>query len=198
MGKKIAIDTYYYKDRAKTVGVVFNEWEDEVPEKVLISWLSSDKYGPYIPGEFYKRELPCIMHLLEQVPDILNYDAIILDGLAHLPKTDPLAEPDGLGIRLEQELDKEHPDFRNNHPTDPMKIYGPAIIGVAKTSFKGCDSDHGLAKVYRGEAKNPLYVCTTWFNMSANEAAEHIKSMHGNYRIPTLLKILDKETKLDV
>ena len=170
MGKKIAIDTYYYKDRAKTVGIVFNEWEDEVPEKVLISWLSSDKYGPYIPGEFYKRELPCIMHLLEQVPD----------------------------IRLEQELDKEHPDFRNNHPTDPMKIYGPAIIGVAKTSFKGCDSDHGIAKVYRGEAKNPLYVCTTWFNMSANEAAERIKSMHGNYRIPTLLKILDKETKLDV
>jgi exodeoxyribonuclease-5/deoxyribonuclease V len=198
MGKKIAIDTYYYKDRAKTVGVVFNEWDDAVPEKILISWLSSDKYGPYIPGEFYKRELPCIMNLLEQIPDILDYDAIILDGLAHLPMANPEDKVDGLGIHLEQELNKKYPDFRNNHPTDPMKIYGPAIIGVAKTSFKGCDSDPGIAKIFRGTGKTPLYVCTTWFNMSSNDAGEAVKSMHGDYRIPTLLKILDKETKLDV
>ena len=199
MGKKIAIDTYYYKDRAKTVGVIFNEWEDQEPEKVIWSWLSSDKYGPYIPGEFYKRELPCIMDLLNQVPDILDYDAIILDGLARLPRINPDDElREGLGLHLEAALDEKYPDFRNHHPTDPMKIYGPAIIGVAKTPFKGADSDTGIAKVYRGEAKNPLYVCTTWFNMSANDAGECIKSMAGDYRIPTLLKILDRETKLDV
>jgi exodeoxyribonuclease-5/deoxyribonuclease V len=197
MGKKIAIDTYYYRDRAKTVGVIFNEWEDSEPEKVVVSWLSSDQYGPYIPGEFYKRELPCIMSLLDKIPDILEYDAIILDGLAHLPTT-PGGNIDGLGIHLEEELNKKYPDFRNSDPYKTGLIYGPAIIGVAKTPFKGCEEDNGIVKVYRGTAKKPLYVCTTWFNMSAAQAADHIRSMHGEFRLPTLLKILDKETKIDI
>lgn len=197
MGKKVAIDTYYYKDRAKTVGVVFNEWEDSEPEKIIVSWLSSDQYGPYIPGEFYKRELPCILGLLDNIPDILGYDAIILDGLAHLP-TVPGGIVDGLGIRLEEELNKRYPNFRNSDPFGTGRIYGPAVIGVAKTPFKGCDDDAGIAKVFRGSAKKPLYVCTTWFNMSSSDAGDHIKSMHGEFRIPTLLKILDKETKIDI
>jgi deoxyribonuclease V len=198
MGKKIAIDTYYYKDRAKTVGVIFNEWTDDSPEKIITSWLSSDKYGPYIPGEFYKRELPCIMNLLDKVPDILDYDAIILDGLARLPIINESDPVEGLGVHLEKALDEKYPNFRNNNPHDKDKIYGPAIIGVAKSPFSGCDKDSGIVKLYRGQAKTPLYINTTWFKESASKAGENIKSMAGDYRIPKLLKILDKETKLDV
>jgi deoxyinosine 3'endonuclease (endonuclease V) len=192
MGKKIAIDTYYYKDRAKTVGVIFENWEDPDPIEIISTWSSS--FGPYIPGEFYKRELPCIMDLLNQIPDILDYDVIILDGLARLPGS----IEEGLGLHLEKELDKKYPNFRNSHPTSPTMIYGPAIMGVAKTKFKGVEEDTGTCKVLRGEAKTPLYTNTTWMKMSSAGAAECLKKMHGPYRIPTLLKLLDRETKNDI
>ncbi len=190
MGKKIAIDTYYYEDSAKTVGVIFNNWDDPEPERGIVSW--SYEFGPYIPGKFYIRELPCIMGLLKKIPDILFYDAIILDGLARLPGS----TTEGLGMHLEEELGNVLPGWRGPSPTNPEQILGPGIIGVAKTKFSGCDEDGSIAKVFRGSAIKPLYVNTTWFNVSAAEAAKAIKSMHGSYRLPTLLKILDKETKI--
>ena len=191
MGKKIAIDTYYYKDRAKTVGVIFENWEDSEPLKIVSTWSSS--FGPYIPGEFFKRELPCIMDLIQkEVPDIKDYDCIILDGLARLPGS----SSEGLGLHLESELEKAFPGFRIDQ--DPMVIGGPAIMGVAKTKFKGVEEDNGTCKVLRGEAKNPLYTNTTWIKMSSSDAADCLRKMHGQYRIPTLLKILDRETKNDI
>ena len=161
MGKKIAIDTYYYKDRAKTVGVVFNEWNDAVPEKILISWLSSDKYGPYIPGEFYKRELPCIINLIQKNNiDLKEFDTIILDGLARLPGSCT----EGLGAHLEDKIEELWPD---------LDFYDrPSIMGVAKTKFCGIEDDKGTCSVLRGSAKTPLYVNTTWHLMSSADAAE--------------------------
>lgn len=190
MGKKIAVDTYYYSDtEAKTVGVVFDNWEDERPAQILEAW--THEFGPYIPGEFYKRELPCILDLLHKVPDLSDFDAIIIDGLAHLPPEICSDPPDGLGIRLEIALEKEgiidrSTDYGINHV---------GIIGVAKGKFKGVDTDAGTSKLYRGASKTPLYINTTWFGYSSNSAAECIKSMNGEHRIPTLLKILDKLTK---
>ena len=191
MGKKIAIDTYYYLDKAKTVGVIFENWEDPEPLEIVSSW--SESFGQYIPGEFYKRELPCIMDLIQKkVPNIKDYECIILDGLARLPGS----ASEGLGLHLESELEKVYPDFRD--APGNIDIGGPAIMGVAKTKFKGIDEDDGTCKVYRGTAKNPLYTNTTWIKMSSAMAADYLKRMHGPYRIPTLLKILDRETKLDV
>lgn len=185
--KKLATDTYYYKDRAKTVGVIFNSWEDSEPAEVIHSWLSDTEYGPYIPGEFYKRELPCIINLFKTNNiDLKDYDTIILDGLARLPGS----SEEGLGIHLEDKIQELWPD---------LDFYDrPAIMGIAKTKFGDVENDKGTSVVLRGTAKTPLYVNTTWHMLSSSEAADNLKKMHGDYRIPTLLKILDKATKSDV
>ena len=183
MGKKIAIDVYYFDNNlAKAVGVVFNDWEDQSPSEVIEAWPT--EFGPYIPGEFYKRELPCIMSIIEKIPDLGEYDAIILDGFAHLPSS----WTDGLGMKLEAELSKRGILNRK----DQIK---PGIIGVAKSKFSGADQFPGTVEVYRGTAKTPLYVNTTGYEYSADDAAKIIKRMYGTSRIPDLLKILDKLTK---
>lgn len=180
--KKIAIDVYYFDDSlAKAVGVIFNNWDDQEPTEVIESW--STEFGPYIPGEFYKRELPCIMDLIEKIPDLKDYDSIIIDGLARLPR-----EMDGLGMKLDDEL-------VNRGIINRMTSIKPSIIGVAKSKFSGADEDAGIVKVLRGKAKNPLYVNTTFYGCSSFEAGEFIKQMAGNGRIPDLLKLLDKLTK---
>jgi exodeoxyribonuclease-5/deoxyribonuclease V len=185
MGKKIALDTYYFSDtEAKTVGVVFENWGDSEPKEILEAW--TYKFGPYIPGEFYKRELPCMMDLLMKIPDLKDYDAIIIDGLAHLPKS-----TDGLGMRLEAALEEKGIIDRSTQ----YGIDHVGIIGVAKSRFSEADEDTGISKVYRGGAKTPLYVDTTWFGYSSNSAGECIKSMHGLHRIPTLLKLVDTITR---
>jgi deoxyribonuclease V len=43
--------------------------------------------------------------------------------------------------------------------------------------------------VLRRESKNPLFV--TAAGIEASEAAEHVRVMHGEHRIPTLLKRAD-------
>ena len=185
--KKLATDTYYYKDRAKTVGIIFNSWEDSEPAEIIHSWLSADKYGPYIPGEFYKRELPCIINLFkEHNIDLKEFDTIILDGLARLPGS----STEGLGAHLEDKIQELWPD---------LDFYDrPSIMGIAKTKFGDVENDPGTSVVHRGTAKTPLYVNTTWHLMSSADAAENLKKMHGDNRIPTLLKLLDRATKSDV
>lgn len=185
--KKLATDTYYYKNQAKTVGILFENWGDLEPSLTVSSWLGEDSYGPYIPGEFYKRELPCIINLFQTNNiNLKEIDTIILDGLARLPGS----STEGLGIHLQNRIVELWPDL------DFYDI--PAIMGVAKTKFGDVENDEGTCTVLRGTAKTPLYVNTTWHLMSSTEAAEHLKEMHGDYRIPTLLKILDRATKSDV
>lgn len=183
-GKKlIALDTYYFSEtEAKTAGVIFEGWQASKPVEIIESWC--DEFGPYIPGEFYKRELPCILNLLcSNFKNLDDFDAIILDSLARLP-----GESDGLGIRLQDALDE-----RGMLTDDVVDRTG--IIGVAKTKFLGAQGDTGTAKVFRGESKLPLYVNTTWFGYSSFSAAACVKSMHGEYRIPTLLKLADTESR---
>jgi deoxyribonuclease V len=61
-----------------------------------------------------------------------------------------------------------------------------AVIGVAKTQFAGAGA---AVEVLRGRSTRPLFV--TAVGMSAQRAAEHVRSMHGPDRIPTLLKHVD-------
>ena len=163
----LAFDTYYDTDKAKTVCLSFKDWTDESYSKIY----SEIRYGieEYASGEFYKRELPCIVSLLEQInlPDI---DAIIIDGFVFLDDKEKL----GLGGRLYEYLHGKIP-----------------VIGVAKTNFATINQNK--QKVYRGNSKNPLYV--TAIGVEKDEAAKHIESMSGAYRVPTLLKQLDRLTK---
>lgn len=163
----LAFDTYYLSTTAKTVCIAFEHWQDESPAQTHTA--ISEIEGEYEPGAFYKRELPCILGLLAQINEP-QIDAIIVDSFVVLDDDGKL----GLGGHLFERLDGKIP-----------------IIGVAKTNFATL---HALKReVRRGESQKPLYV--TAMGMDIDEASAHVLEMHGTYRIPTLLKLLDVLTK---
>lgn len=65
------------------------------------------------------------------------------------------------------------------------------IIGVAKTKFHGNIAN--VIELLRGKSIKPLYI--TAERIELGQAKEMIQSMHGNFRIPTLLQLLDTKTK---
>jgi deoxyribonuclease V len=118
----------------------------------------------YVPGQFYKRELPLLRALIEDLTS--RPSMLVIDGYVWLGPTDA----PGLGAHLFEEL----------HAATP-------IIGVAKTRYR---NDTWSEQVYRGESRKPLYV--TAAGVETARAAALIASMHGKYRIPTLLKEVDR------
>jgi deoxyinosine 3'endonuclease (endonuclease V) len=102
--------------------------------------------------------------------DLTKIELIIIDGYVYL---DDLGKP-GLGARLYEKLGNRIP-----------------VVGVAKTSF--ADNLKNVREVLRGESAKPLFVSAIGIDL--DEAAQHIKHMHGSYRIPALLKRLDLITK---
>ncbi|MCK9217947.1 MAG: endonuclease V [Firmicutes bacterium] len=164
----LALDVYYRKTYAVAVGVIF-DWFDDKSQKIIIEYI--DEVDEYIPGEFYKRELPCIMRVIKQV-NIGELEAIIVDGHIYVEK-----DTYGLGGKLYEQLNQQLP-----------------IVGVAKNSFlKNKDT---VKEIYRGVSKKPLYVSTV--GIDSNTICEKIAKMKGNYRIPILLKELDSITKQSI
>lgn len=68
------------------------------------------------------------------------------------------------------------------------------IVGVAKLPFKG--SCKLVREICRGRSKRPLFVSAVGTDL--DEAARLVKGMSGEFRIPSLLKILDDETKTKI
>ena len=59
------------------------------------------------------------------------------------------------------------------------------VVGVAKNEFRGATAE----RVVRGGSKKPLFV--TAAGIAMKDAAAAVRSMHGPYRIPTLLARAD-------
>ncbi len=159
---KLAIDVGYRENAALAVGIAFNHWQDEKPMRTYSSRIHDVE--DYTPGEFYKRELPCILQLLRE--HRLEPDIIIIDGFVFL---DGDSKP-GLGKHLYDSLSSS-----------------TAVIGVAKQAYKGIPDDY---RILRGKSKTALFV--TAAGLATAMAKKHIISMHGQYRIPTLLKQADQ------
>ncbi|MCK5727539.1 MAG: endonuclease V [Thiotrichaceae bacterium] len=160
-----AIDVFYQNnpdsenDRARASAVLFNQWNDAVAEKVLT--IDIEKVKPYISGKFYQRELPCILALLENLP---QPSCVIVDGFVFLDQNKM-----GLGAYLYQALEEKIP-----------------IVGVAKNPYTNIAEN---CAIYRGESKKPLYI--TSVGMEQSEAKACVANMHGMFRFPTLLKSVD-------
>jgi len=163
----LAFDTYYYDHKAKTVCVAFDGWVDKEPVHIYTEIL--DKVAEYQSGEFYKRELPCIMSLLKSI-DLQLVKIIIVDSFVVLDDAGSL----GLGGHLFNQLNQTIP-----------------IIGVAKNNFFTLQQQKRT--LLRGDSQKPLYITSVGIDLDI--ATAHIQSMHGPYRIPTLLKQLDGLTK---
>jgi deoxyribonuclease V len=164
----LTIDVYYKENSAKAVGILFDP-DNETVKDLKIAYINAIE--DYVPGEFYKRELPCILKIIEQT-NLKEIEAIIIDGYVYVDNNKAF----GLGAFLWETLNEKIP-----------------VIGVAKTSF--FKNKETVKMVYRGESKNPLYISSIGYDL--NEATALIKEMKGNYRIPDILKLLDNKTKED-
>ena len=161
----LAIDVHYENSRGVAAGVAFEHWEAQTPTSTYISHI--DGVSEYIPGQFFKRELPCILQLIREYS--LTPATVVIDGYVYL---DDKNKP-GLGKYLYDELQGS-----------------ASVIGVAKTAFTGISSENEL---YRGNSKRPLYI--TCEGEPLAEARKHIASMFGKHRIPFLLKQADQLSK---
>ena len=162
----LVIDVHYFNDDyAVASGILFADWSASSSVKKVS--IKVENIKPYEPGSFFERELPCILSLLNELSQ--KPDLLIIDGYVTLGAE----SRKGLGAHLYQALGE-----------------GIPIIGVAKNSFAGTPDDK---KIYRGESEKPLYV--TSIGIDQNEAKQLIQSMHGGFRIPTLLKMVDSECR---
>ena len=155
-------DVYYRATQAIVACLLFRDWSDDRSYFELTDRV--EKPAAYEPGRFYRRELPALLSVVEKLPE--RPDIIMIDGYVWLGQE---SYP-GLGAYLYEALGRTG-----------------AVIGVAKTLFKEGPVVRG---VRRGTSVRPLYV--TAAGMDLNEAAERVVQMHGKFRIPTLLKKVDR------
>jgi deoxyribonuclease V len=158
----ICIDVDYRDKGARAAGVLFRGWTDAESTQELVRII--DRVEPYVPGQFYRRELPCLLAVVEGVAGPL--DAILVDGYVWLKGE----ETPGLGRHLYEALGRNVP-----------------VIGVAKTCFV---SARTARPIKRGSSEKPLYV--TAAGIDVLEAARLVQGMHGPHRLPTLLKRVDQ------
>lgn len=157
------VDVYYYKDYARACCIVFTLNE----EKIISKYVELVKgIEDYVSGQFYKRELPCILKVLEKVKE--NIDMIITDSFVAVDE-----HTNGLGAYLYESLNYEIP-----------------VIGVAKSFLKG-NGDY--IEVHRGKSINPLYVSSIGIDL--DYAGGIILNLKGDYRIPDILKQVDKMSR---
>lgn len=163
----LATDTYYRQNSAIVAGVLFTHWSDAAPAAETCVRVTDTR--EYVPGKFYKRELPCILALLKRLgasPFSIVPDIIIIDGFVHLSRR---MEP-ALGSHLYGALGGKTP-----------------VVGVAKNPVKDTPAEYALC---RGSSRRPLYVSAA--GMELQEAKRHIAQMHGKFRMPALLKRADQ------
>ena len=123
-----AFDVQYLEDgRASAAAVQFCDYSDSMPAAEYHLMLA--RCPAYVPGAFYRREMPAILALLEQItasPSTLIVDGYVLLG----------SRP-GLGRYLFEALE--------------ARI---AVIGVAKSRFEGVAAH----EIIRGGSRRPLYI----------------------------------------
>ena len=165
MANILAVDVQYVNSAGYVAGVIFNQWSDCSPVNTVTCKV--DKVEDYVAGKFYKRELPCILALLDE--NNLTPQTIIIDGYVYL---DGDSIP-GLGGYLYSALSES-----------------VNVIGVAKRAFSGISEE---CELLRGTSNTPLYITSA--GEALGTAKHNIESMCGEYRIPTLLKLVDRQCR---
>jgi len=160
------LDAAYSDTSASGACALCLTWDAAKPVRILTH--REGAAAAYQPGSFYKRELPillAVLKLLERPPA-----TIIIDGYVWL---DGNHRP-GLGAFLYEALAQRS-----------------RVVGVAKTSFG--ELLPWCIPVVRGNSQRPLFVSAV--GMNVEEAARGVKTMHGRHRIPTLLRLVDREAR---
>jgi deoxyribonuclease V len=156
------LDVDYREKEAVAACVMARDWPDSKPAAKAV--VRIDEVEPYEPGRFFRRELPCLLAVLEAIHT--RPEVVIIDGYVWLgDERDP-----GLGAHLYEALGRQ-----------------AAVIGVAKTRFLAA---RRVQEIHRGASRSPLYI--TAAGVDLQRAADQVRMMHGPNRIPTLLKRVDQ------
>lgn len=158
----LATDVHYLADHAIAAAVLFARWEEAVPAAYWT--VRIDTVADYIPGQFYQRELPCLMQLISQAPQPIS--CVVVDGYVDLGGE----QQPGLGRHLWHALQGQTP-----------------VLGVAKTRFADTPDN---AALYRGKSEKPLFISAAGIELEQAKAA--VARMHGPHRLPSLLKRVDQ------
>lgn len=156
-----AIDNHYFESHVRSAACCFRNWQDDLAVGIFVA-IDEAPHG-YVPGQFYRRELPGILKLLRRID--VTIETLVVDGYVDLAKHRP-----GLGRHLYNALNQSIP-----------------VIGVAKNPFAGCDMH---VELLRGASSKPLYVTACGLDLQV--AYSHIQSMAGDHRIPSMLKRADR------
>lgn len=145
---------------ARAACVLATDWSDAIEARSVIERVSP--IAAYEPGQFFKRELPCLLRVLEKAGPV---QCVVVDGYVWLDRE---GAP-GLGAHLYEALGR-----------------GVPVVGIAKTAFKGSDM---ALRLERPGSEKPLFV--TAAGMTPETALANARRLHGEHRIPTLLKKVD-------
>ena len=154
-------DVQYAETSARAACVLAPDWADAVAASTVTAEVSP--IAAYEPGAFYKRELPCLLAVLQKAGPV---QAVVVDGYVWL---DDAGTP-GLGAHLHEALGR-----------------GVPVVGIAKTSFKGSTM---AAKLERPGSVKPLFVTAAGVPLST--ALGWAQRLHGPFRRPTLLGAVDQ------
>ncbi|MCB1050722.1 MAG: endonuclease V [Acidobacteria bacterium] len=160
-------DVYYRDQGGLAAGIVLNSWDSNDFTNRYSAWCSP--VADYEPGSFFKRELPCLLQLIAQVP--MSFDLIVVDGHVWLHEGKP-----GLGAHLHQALGAAYP-----------------IIGIAKSAFARTDQ---TVAVCRGTSQRPLYVSS--IGIPVETAMSGLLEMVGAHRKPDALTAVDHWSRSDL
>lgn len=156
------VDTYYFDGGSRTGVVLFEDWSDRDASKERV-YERPQESADYIPGEFFRRELPCILAATKPFSSVL--ETLVIDGYVWLNEDGRK----GLGALLYEAMGESI-----------------RVIGVAKNRF----ADSSAVEILRGASRKPLFI--TAAGTDPTEASEIIHGMHGEHRIPTLIKRADQ------
>jgi deoxyribonuclease V len=155
------VDVDYRAAEVVAACVGIRDWADRTPciERVV---RTNEPAAPYVPGQFYLREMPWVIGVLERIADV---QLVLIDGYVWLAKDRP-----GLGVHIYESLGRRCP-----------------VAGIAKGAFRNNDC---AIPVVRGGSTRPLYVTAVGIDVDA--VAAGIARMAGQHRIPTILKRVDR------
>jgi len=158
---KACFDVKYHDKHAVIGYVLFDDVGSGTPYRT--GHITHNEVHPYIPGEFYKRELPCLLTAFHSIEE--NIDLIFVDAYVWLGE-----HKKGLGVYLYEALEEKIP-----------------VIGISKTNFH--NAGNTTQTVLHGNSESPLYVSAIGMNLY--DAARMVKNLHGTYRLPTMIKLAD-------
>lgn len=153
-------DVDYKDDQANAACVVANSWVAKEPLRSYAKGIEG--IAAYEPGAFYKRELPCLLSLIEDITEPIDY--YVIDGYVWL------GDKPGLGAYLYHATGEKIP-----------------VIGVAKTKFH---ANFKAQALIRGQSKNPIFITSAGIDVA--DSTNLVSTMDGENRLPTLLKLVDQ------